>query len=169
MSAQTKYGFSTPIGSAGGIVDLAPYAIDSFLNEEKNGIMKFGVCVVRGTKPGINIALPKKGATAATFEGITTNNRTTEYDMDGNLAIRSGASVGVMRYGRIYARVVDGDTVAYGDPTYLVVEGNNAGLFTKTASADSGSTTIAVKGRFLGAADLSTKVAVIELFDQAQA
>ena len=35
MSAQNKYGFSTPIGAAGGIVDLAPYAIDTFLNEEE--------------------------------------------------------------------------------------------------------------------------------------
>lgn len=169
MSAQTKYGFSTPIGSAGGIVDLAPYAIDSFLNEEKNGVLMFGVGVVQGTKPGVNIALPATGATAAKFEGITTNNRTTEYDMDGNLAIRSGASVGVMRYGRIYARVVDKVSVAYGDPVYLVIEGDNAGLFTKTASAASGSSTIAVKGRFLGAADLTTKVAVVELFNEAQA
>nr|DAG11244.1 MAG TPA: hypothetical protein [Caudoviricetes sp.] len=169
MSAQTKYGFSTPIGSAGGIVDLAPYAIDSFLNDEANGVMKHGVGVVQGSKPGVNIALPKTGATAAKFEGITTNNRTTEYDIDGKLAIRHGASVGVMRYGRIYARVVDDAAVAYGDPVYLVIEGDNAGLFTKTESATSGSATIAVKGRFLGAADLSTKVAVVELFDQAQA
>lgn len=25
MSAQTKYGYSTPIGAAGGIVDVAPH------------------------------------------------------------------------------------------------------------------------------------------------
>ena len=169
MSAQTKYSFSTPIGSAGGIVDIAPYAIDSFLNEEKNGVLKFGVGVVQGSKPGINIALPKTGATAAKFDGIVTNNRTTEYDMDGKLAIRSGAAVGVMRYGRIYARVADKVTPQYGDALYLITEGDNAGLFTNTASATSGSTTAAVKGRFLGAADLTTKVAPVELFNEAQA
>ena len=30
MSAQTKYGYSTPIGAAGGIVDVAPHQIDTF-------------------------------------------------------------------------------------------------------------------------------------------
>ena len=89
MSAQNRYGYSTPIGSAGGIVDLAPYAIDTFLNEEENGVMKFGLGVVKGSNPGVNIALPTEAATAGDFEGITTNNRTTEYDMDGNLAIHA--------------------------------------------------------------------------------
>ena len=88
MSAQTKYGYSTPIGAAGGIVDVAPHQIDTFLNEEENGVLKFGAGVVQGSKPGVNIALPKKAATAAKFEGITTNNRTTEYDLEGKLAVR---------------------------------------------------------------------------------
>ena len=30
MSAQTRYGYATPIGAAGGIVDLAPYAVDVY-------------------------------------------------------------------------------------------------------------------------------------------
>lgn len=84
MSAQTKYGYSTPIGAAGGIVDVAPHQIDTFLNEEENGVLKFGAGVVQGSKPGVNIALPKKAATAAKFEGITTNNRTTEYDLEAS-------------------------------------------------------------------------------------
>ncbi|MGN9096384.1 hypothetical protein [Flintibacter porci] len=42
MSAQTRYGYATPIGAPGGIVDLAPYAIDTFLNDEENGVLKFG-------------------------------------------------------------------------------------------------------------------------------
>ena len=93
MSAQTRYGYATPIGAAGGIVDLAPYAVDTFLNEEENGVMKFGMGVVQGSKPGVNIALPESGATADKFEGVTTNNRTTEYDMDGHLGFaRASAS-----------------------------------------------------------------------------
>lgn len=115
MSAQTKYGYSTPIGAAGGIVDVAPHQIDTFLNEEENGVLKFGAGVVQGSKPGVNIALPKKAATAAKFEGITTNNRTTEYDLEGKLAVRKGAAVGVMRYGKIYGRVAEGVEPAYGD------------------------------------------------------
>ena len=103
MSAQTKYGYSTPIGAAGGIVDVAPHQIDTFLNEEE------------------------KAATAAKFEGITTNNRTTEYDLEGKLAVRKGAAVGVMRYGKIYGRVAEGVEPAYGDSVYLITEGEEAG------------------------------------------
>ena len=134
MSAQTRYGYTTPIGAAGGIVDLAPHSIDTFLNEEESGVLKFGVGVVRGSKPGVNIALPTEDATAAEFEGITTNNRTTEYDLEGKLHVRNGAAVGVMRYGKIYGRVAEGVEPAYGDPVYLIVSGDEAGCFTNEAS-----------------------------------
>lgn len=176
MSAQTRYGYSTPIGAAGGIVDLAPHAIDTFLNEEESGILRFGVGVVRGSKPGINIALPDDKATAAVFEGITTNNRTTEYDMEGKLHVRNGAAVGVMRYGKIYGRVAEGVEPAYGDAVYLLISGDEAGCFTNEAAAaaaeDEAEATpaaIAVKARFVGGVDKSAQIAAIELFNQAQA
>ena len=169
MSAQTRYGYSTPIGVAGGLVDLAPYAIDTFLNGEDNGVMKFGVGVIQGSKPGTNIAMPIKTATAAKFEGVSTNNRTTEYDMDGKLFVRKGRPVGVMRYGRIYARVAEGVEPGYGDALYLIVEGDEAGYFTSAAAASGEPATIAVKGRFMGGVDTSAQIAQIELFNQAQA
>ena len=170
MSAQTRYGYATPIGAAGGLVDLAPYAIDTFLNEEENGVMKFGVGVVQGSKPGTNIAMPTKTATAEVFEGVSTNNRTTEYDLDGKLFVRKGRPVGVMRYGRIYARVAEGVEPKYGDALYLVVEGDEAGCFTTVAAAAADApATIAVKGRFMGGVDTSAQIAQIELFNQAQA
>ena len=176
MSAQTRYGYSTPIGAAGGIVDLAPHSIDTFLNEEEPGVMRFGVGVVQGSKPGINIALPAEDATPATFEGITTNNRTTEYDLEGKLHIRSGAAVGVMRYGKIYGRVADGVEPEYGDSVYLIIEGDEAGCFTNEAPATAAegeddtetSATIAIKARFIGGVDKSAQIAAIELFNQAQ-
>lgn len=169
MSAQTHYGFSTPKGHAGGIYDLAPCAIDTFINEAVNGAMKFGMGVVQGSVPGSNINVPATGASADKFEGVTVNNRTTEYDLEGNLSVRKGASIGVMRYGKVYARVAPEVEPAYGDALYLIVEGDNAGCFTKTASADSGSTTVAIKGRFIGEVDTTAQVAPIELFNQAQA
>ena len=175
MSAQNKYGFSTPIGAAGGIVDLAPYAIDTFLNEEENGVLNFGVGVVQGSKPGVNVALPETATTVGDFEGITTNNRTTQYDLDGNLEVRKGASVGVMRYGRVYGRVVDGVVTAYGDPVYLITDGYNCGKFTNSAEETGqeeegeAAKTVAVKGRFIGAVDSTAPIAMIELFNQAQA
>lgn len=166
MSAQNRYGYKTPIGAAGGIVDIAPYAIDTFLNQENTGTMKFGFGVVRGNNPGKNVALPAAGATSATFEGITVNNRTTEYDVEGNLSLRKGASVGVMRYGRVYARVATGVEPSYGDAAYLVISGDDAGCFTKT----SGDNTIAIKGRFLGGIDTTgAQIAIVELFNEANA
>lgn len=158
MSAQTRYSFSAPIGNPGGLVDLAPYAIDTFRNEEKAGVMKFGIGVVRGADAGKGIAVPASGATADQFEGITTNNRTTEYDMEGVLTVRKNAAVGVLRYGRIYARVAAEATPSYGDTLYLIVEGDEAGSFT---NEDSGN--VAVNGRFLS--EVSDGVAVVELFN----
>lgn len=157
MSAQTRYGFATPIGAPGGIVDLSPHVIDTFLNEEASGVMKFGLGVVQGSKPGVNIALPETGATADKFEGITTNNRTTEYDLEGKLHIRNGAAVGVMRYGKIYVQVEEDDEPAYGDPVYLIINGDDAGRFTSASSGD----TIAVNARFIGGVD--NGVAPVEL------
>lgn len=158
MSAQTRYGFSTPIGSAGGIIDLAPYAIDTFLNEEETGVMKPGMGVVQGSDPGTNIALPESGATAADFEGVTTNNRTTEFDMDGKIRMLKGKAVGVMRYGRIYVRLASDAEPSYGDPLYLVTTGEDAGCFTEDESEN-----VAVSGRFLGAGE--NGIAPAELFN----
>ena len=166
MSVQTNYNFSTPIASPGAIADLAPYAIDAFANQEETAVMKFGMGVVNGTVAGKTCKKPASGATAANFLGVTVNGRTTECGLDGETYIRKNATVGVMRYGRIYGRVVSGVTIAYGDPVYLASTGDNAGLFTN-AAGDTG-TTVAVKGRFLGPVDASTKVAQIELFNQAQ-
>lgn len=173
MSVQTTYKFSNPIGSPGGIVDLTPHAIDSFLNGENTGVMKFGVGVVKGTNPGIDVKLPTSVATAAVFEGVTVNNRTTEYDLDGVTYLRKGKALGVMRYGRIYVRVATGATPAYGDALYLIPSGDEAGYFTDDAdNGESGNDKvdyIAVKGRFLGGVDSASGVAAVELFNQAQA
>ncbi len=175
MSAQTRYGYPMPIGAAGGIVDTAPYAIVSRLNDEDSGTMKFGIGVVQGAKPGSSVAIPKAAATAAKFEGITVNDHHTEHDLEGALNIRKSAAIGVMTYGRVYARVAAGVTPAYGDSLYLITSGDEVGCLTNAAAAapkegeDAASTTIALKGRFLGGIDGTTKVAPVELFNQAQA
>lgn len=163
MSAQTSYRYSSPIGSPGGIVDLTPHAIDTFLNGEETGVMKLGVGVVQGDNPGVNVALPAADAAATVFEGVTVNNRTTEYDLEGTLYLRKGKALGVMRYGRVYVRVAEDVTPAYGDAAYVVTSGDEAGYFTNDSTGG-----IAVKGRFLGGVDSSAGVAVVELFNQAQ-
>lgn len=162
MSAQTTYNFDTQRGIAGGIYDLSPYAIDTFLNEEATGTMKFGVGVVAGTTAGKQIKLPVSASTA--IEGVTNNNLTTEYDLDGALHIRKDDAIGVMRYGRIWVRVADNVSPAYGDATYVLKTGTQAGFFTNVSTNN-----LAVKGRFLGGVDPVARIAVVELFNQAQA
>lgn len=165
MSAQTRYGFSSPIGFAGGIYDLSPYTIDALLNEEETGKMGFGVGVVTGSNAGVGVKLPESSDTAAVFEGVTVNNRTTELDTEGKLSIKKGASVNIMRYGRIYVRVASGVEPKYGDTAYLVTSGDEAGYFTNTKDSNA----IAIKGRFLGSLDgAGTQIALVELFNQAQ-
>ena len=164
MSAQTTYRYNTPLGAAGGIVDLAPYAIDTFLNEENTGVMNFGIGVVQGATAGTGIKKPISTSTAAVFEGITTNNRTTEYDTEGAINIKKNAAVGVMRYGRIYGRVATNVTPTYGAAVYMIKSGDEAGYFTTSSDG-----TIAIKARFLGKFDANDMIAEIELFNQAQA
>lgn len=157
MSAQINYGFKTAIGEAGGIVDLAPYAINSFANAADTGKMKFGVGVVKGETAG-QVNLPGADSTAAQFEGIVVNRRTTEYDMEGKVHIRKLSTLGVMRYGHIYGRVAAGVTPAYGDPVYMVKSGDEAGYFTNVADG-----ALAINARFIGAVDTTVQIAAIEL------
>ena len=154
MSAQRSYRFNAPLGTAGGIVDLAPYAIDTFTNEENTGVMHFGFGVVKGTNAGVGVKLPS--AITDVFEGVAINNRTTEYDMDGNVRITKDAALGVMRYGRVYVCIASGLTVAYGDSVYLICTGNDKGKFTNTP----GDNTLLVDAKFV---KVEGEIAAIDL------
>lgn len=158
---QTSYRYNTPIGAAGGIADLAPHFIVAFTNEANTGALGFGLGCVKGTAAGYGVKAPVVGSSATDFEGIITNRRTTELDLDGNLSLRNKCTVGVMRYGTIYAVLAEGADPAYGKALYMVKSGDDAGKFT-----DSSSSTLAIKGRFLSGAD--NGIALVELFNQAQ-
>jgi len=171
MSAQTVYSFSTPVGQPGGIYDLAPYAVESFINEADDGKMKFGMGVVHGTKPGNNINLPTDAATAAKFEGIVVNRRTNENAILGGAQLRKGITLGVMRWGRIYAQLATNVEPAYGDKAYLVTTGADAGCFTNDAdnglSGDDKVEYLDVKAEFRGTA--ADGIALVEIFNDARA
>ena len=163
MSAQTTYRWDTVMGAAGGIVDLAPYAIDTFLNEENDGVMKFGVAVVKGTNPD-QCKVAASASTAADFLGVSVNNRTSELAINGDLVLAKKKAVGVMRYGRVYVRVAHGLTIVPGTAAYVIKSGDDAGKFTNSSES-----TLAVKARFLSACDGAADIAMVELFNQAQA
>lgn len=155
MGAQTKYGYATGRGIAGGIYDMYHYPVDSRFNEEENGVMHFGVGVVRGSIPGSNIVLPKEASTAADFEGVIVNGFDRQQDLEGKLYILKNQNVGVMRRGKIWAQVKDGDEPVYGAELHLIVEGEEAGKF-------STNTGVKIAGRFIG--DVSDGIAPIELY-----
>lgn len=163
MSAQTSYTQATPRGVAGGLVDLSAHAVNTRLNGEAGDTMKFGMGVVQGTTPGSDVKIPATGATAAKFEGITVNGYTSEMDREGSVTIPPLASLGILQYGKIWARTKAGITPAYGEALYLIITGDDAGLFTNTAAEG---TTVAVTGRFIGGKGTGN-VAPVELFYQA--
>ena len=144
MSAQKTYSYNTGYGIAGGLVDLTEHVIDSRCNEADS--LKFGFGVVDGTSKGSNVTLPVEASTKANFEGIVVNGHTHEMDRNGDVTILKGETVGVLKQGRIYARVKEGITVAYGDALYLIVKGDNAGLFTNAAETGA----IKLNGFFVG-------------------
>jgi hypothetical protein len=160
MSAQTSYSYTTPKGVAGGLLDLAPYSIDSRINgETSKDTLKFGMGVVQGATPGSDVKIPTSAATAAQFDGLALTGFTAQMDMAGDVNVYPAQTVGVLRYGKAWARVVTGLTIAYGDPLYLTTTGANAGLFTNAATS-----AIALAGRFLGPAGQGD-IAPVELFN----
>lgn len=163
MSAQTNYSQVTPHGVAGGLVDLSSHAINTRLNGEDGNAMKFGMGVVQGSTPGSDVKRPATGAIPVKFEGITVNGYTSEMDRDGTVTIPPLASLGILQYGKIWARTKAGITPAYGDSLHLIITGDDAGLFTN--AADEGKT-VAVSGRFIGGKGTGN-VAPVELFYQA--
>jgi hypothetical protein len=164
MSAQTSYSYQTPKGVAGSLFDLAPYSIDSRINGETDpGKLKFGMGAVQGTVPGSDVKVPTGADTAAKFEGVVLTGFTNEMNREGDVVIFPGQTVGVLRYGKPWARIADGITVAYGDPLYLITDGADAGLFSNV-STDA----IAVQGRFIGTSG-SGNIAPVEIFNQSNA
>jgi hypothetical protein len=163
MAAQLSYNYTMQRAVPGGAVDTSPHSIVARANGETvQGKIRFGLGVVQGSNPGKDVKLPVSGATADLFEGIISVG-VAEMDMDGTTVIRGTDTLGVMRWGKRWVRVPDDLTIAYGDALYLIVSGDNAGYFTND---DSG--TLAVNGRFLGAAD-SGDIAPVELYNQSAA
>lgn len=155
MSAQTNYGFATGHGVPGGIYDMYHYPVDSRFNEEANGKLLLGTGVVTGTIPGSNVARPTAESKAANFEGVVVNGFTQQHDLEGNISVMNNQTIGVMRSGRIWARLANEAEPKYGDALHLIVDGDDAGCFATTGGVE-------VPGRFIGAA--SNGVAPIELY-----
>lgn len=135
MSAQTTYNFFTPRGVAGGLYDISLHDVNSRRNEENDGVLEFGMGVVKGTTAGLQVKLPAAGAVAGNFEGVVINGFTTQHDLSGNISLANGATVGVLQKGRVWAKCIASLTLAYGDAVYLYITGDNKGLFSNASNA----------------------------------
>lgn len=134
---QLEYSYSTPKGVPGGKVDIGFDDVASRQNEEENGVLKFGMAAMTGTYPGTTVKVPASGATRADIEGVVLSHPNTEKDRDGNVIVRKGATVSVMRRGRVWGRI-SGDCVPVsGKPAYVVTDGDEAGAFASVSTAAS--------------------------------
>lgn len=162
MSIQTSYSQATPVGAAGGLVDLSPRSVLSRINGEADGTLLFGMGVVVGSNAGVDVNLPGTTAVAADFEGIAMNGYTSEMDMVGDVSLKESATVGVVEYGKVWGRLKSGISPAYGEAVYLCIDATNKGLFT---NVDGDTTTIPISGRFTGGKGTGD-IAPIQLYNQ---
>ena len=133
--AQLEYGYKTPCGIPGGKADLTTYEkVATRRNEEADGVLRFGVAVFKGSETGA-VKLGTTASTKADFEGVTLNGGTTEHDVSGKVVIRTGATIGVLRDGRVWARISPDAKPDYKKVAYVVVDGDYNGCFTDQSAA----------------------------------
>ena len=163
MSIQTSYNYQLKKGTPGGLYDLSPHLIDSRANgEESKETLKFGMGVVVGATPGADVLVPTAASVEADFEGLVVNGGGKELDMSGILFIQPRQTIDVLRWGRLWALIVPETEVAYGDPLYLVNDGDNAGMFTND---DGGGANLPINGKFIGGLG-TDNVAPVEIYNQ---
>ena len=130
--AQLTYSYATPQAVAGGIADISDYVINSRINSETDGVLKFGMGVTVGSTPGTNVALPSASTDA--FEGVVTNGFTTEHNLTGTVALGNKATVGCMTKGKIWAMVAPSESIAYNNVAYCYYSGSYKGCFGATST-----------------------------------
>lgn len=151
MAAQLDYGYSMSKGVPGGKYDLSPDEVITRTSEEEDGVLKFGMAVMVGSTPGTTVKVAGTGATTAKMEGIVLHAANTEQDRKGRVVVPNNASVGIMRRGKVWARVAEDVKPVYGDPLYVVVSGDDAGSLSNAAGTDN--VNVKIGGYFIGEAE----------------
>jgi len=160
MSGQMSYSYKTPKGVAGSLFDISPYRVDSRVNGEPGDAMQFGMGVVQGGSPGVNVAVPVASSEPGQFEGLLLTGFVNEMDMGGNVKIRPLQTVGILRWGKAWARVASDVEPVYGEGLYVVLTGPDRGKFTNDSEG-----TLPVNGRFVGGLGTGA-IAPVEIFNQ---
>ena len=137
MAAQLKYSYSLPKGVAGEKFDISFDEVVTRRNQETDGVLKYGMAAQIGDVPGVDVKVPATDATAADMDGIVVRTSATEQDREGHVVVRSGASVNVMKKGKVWGRISSDAQPVYGHTAYVVVDGDEAGTFTSASAAAS--------------------------------
>lgn len=135
MAAQINYSFSTPKGIAGGLYDISDHDIVTRMNDEADGNISYGVAAVVGKSKGQSIKLPVVSSAKADFEGIVIHAANTEQDMKGKTIVKNGASLGIVKKGNVWGKIVAGCVPEYKKTAYMVVDGDYRGMFTNNSAA----------------------------------
>jgi len=154
---QNNYGWTSQKNVPGGLVDSSPRSIISRANGEDTAI-KFGYGVVRGDNPGVDVLLPTTTSTSELFEGVVASG-IAEHDLAGNVYNNPTKVLGLLEWGKIWVRVPDDLVVAYGDPLYLIIDGDDLGKFTNVDTD-----AIQISGIFIGPVD-SDDIAPVRIYD----
>lgn len=136
MAAQLNYTYNTPKGVAGGKVDISFDEVVTRMNEEEDGVLKYGMAAMIGTSAGSSVKVPADGCTAEQIEGIVLHAANTEQDMKGRVVVPQNASVGILRKGKIWGRTASDAQPTYKAKAYVVVTGDDAGTFTNNADGN---------------------------------
>ena len=157
MMMQNNYGWLSQAGVPGGLVDSSPKSVISRANGGSAPIRP-GYGVVRGEDPGATVALPTAASTASVFEGVVAAG-IAEHDAKGGVYNNPTKVLGLLEWGKIWVRVVDGLSINYGDPLFLVNTGSGAGKFTNVSTG-----ALRLNGMFIGAVD-SADIAPVRLYN----
>lgn len=170
MAVQLDYGYSTPKAVPGAKVDLVDDVVEARINDENDGVVKYGTAVAVGASAGHSVKKTTATTTAAQIDGVVICHPNTEQDMNGNVVVKKNATLGVMKKGHIWGRLAVASTSegvdtyvtpTYGATAYVCVEGANAGCFTPTASSTSGSKTVDIGAKFGYESDNNIAVIVL--------
>ena len=137
MAAQMDYSYSTRKALPGAKADIRFDEVVTRRNEEADGVLEYGMAVQAGTTPGVTVKVPVSGATAGQIEGVVLRVANTEEDRKGTLIVPGGAALGIMKAGRIWARLASDAVPEYGKAAYVVTDGDEAGYFTSASAAAS--------------------------------
>lgn len=147
MAVQMDYG-EPRRGIPGGLYDRAAYEAVTRRNDADDGKLFFGTGVVQGDEPGVTVNIPAAGATAAKFEGVVMYSANVEMDDSGKVYLRKGNTLDICQIGKLWVQIPDETEPAYGDPVYLIIDGEDAGKFTNEAGSN-----VALKAKFIGSAE----------------